>query len=33
MTFMVPFLAAFGVGGTELILILLAVLILFGANA
>ena len=32
MTFMVPFLAAFGVGGTELILILLAVLILFGAK-
>jgi len=32
MTFMVPFLAAFGLGGTELILIVLAVLILFGAK-
>ena len=29
---MVPFLAAFGLGGTELILILVAVLILFGAK-
>ncbi len=29
---MAPYLAAFGLGGTELILILLAVLVLFGAK-